>query len=111
MGSISTIISPSSRSSLSTRIDAERSSAVTAASSDAEAGSDEEPRQWLATHQPRHWLLGVRHRKDGHDDKKDDRLHCVLFEDRQAGTTTIREGQQVAVSAMSHCMRRKAGAR
>lgn len=39
------------------------------------------------------------HRKKGRKDTKDDRLHCIIYEDRRADiTANIRDGQRVAVT-------------
>lgn len=39
------------------------------------------------------------HRTAGRENRKDDRLHCIIYENRRPNiTASIREGQQVAVS-------------
>lgn len=39
------------------------------------------------------------HRKASRENRKDDRLHCIISNDRRAGiTASIKEGQRVAVS-------------
>ncbi len=43
-------------------------------------------------------LFEIVHRKKGREDWKDDRLHCIIYEDRRADiTANIRDGQRVAV--------------
>ncbi len=43
-------------------------------------------------------LFEIVHRKVGRKDRKDDRLHCIIYEDRRADiTASIRDGQRVAV--------------
>lgn len=39
------------------------------------------------------------HRKGGRENRKDNRLYCIIYEDRRANiTTTIQDGQRVAVT-------------